>query len=67
MSSENANLRKENAECLACMNGLAGTIADLNIKIKSLDEEKASLAASVRLPKEEKCQLIFNSKKKLGL
>ena len=60
MSSENANLRKENAEYLACMNGLAGTIADLNIKIKSLNEEKASLEASVRLLNEDKCQLIFN-------
>ena len=65
MSSENANLRKENAEYLACMNGLAGTIADLNIKIKSLDEEKASLEASVRLLNEDKCQLILK-KNNLG-
>ena len=59
--SENANLKKENAEYLACMNGLAGTIADLNIKIKTLDEEKASLEASVRLLNEDKCQLILKN------
>ena len=58
---ENANLKKENAEYLACMNGLAGTIADLNIKIKTLDEEKASLEASVRLLNEDKRQLILKN------
>ena len=44
ISSENANLRKQNAEYLACKNGLAGTITVLNIKIKTLDENKANLA-----------------------
>ena len=54
--SENANLRKENAEYLTCMNGLAGTIADIEIKIKTLDEEKASLETSVLLLNEDKRQ-----------
>ena len=61
MFSENTNLKKENAEYLACMNGLAGTIADLNIKIKTLDEEKATLEASVRLLNEDQRQLILKN------
>ena len=61
MSSENANLKKENVEYLACMNRLAGTIADLNIKIKALDEEKATLEASVRLLNEDQRQLILKN------
>ena len=59
--SENANLRKENTEYLTCMNGLASTIADLSIKIKTLDEEKASLEASVRLLNEDNRQLILKT------
>ena len=61
MSSENANLKKENVEYLACMNGLAGTIADLYIKIKALDEEKATLEASVHLSNEDQHQLILKN------
>lgn len=57
--SENAILRKENAEYLERMNNLVYITSDLNTQIKILEEEKASLVTSVRLVNEDKRQLIM--------
>ena len=57
--SENAILKKENAEYLERMNNLVYITSDLNTKIKILEEEKASLVTSVRLVNEDKRQLIM--------
>ena len=61
--SDNAILKKENAEHLERMTNLINITSDLNTKIKILEEEKASLVTSVRLINVDNRQLIMEAKR----